>query len=122
MTSLRLEDAAARHDDSHAALSSVIEAWRGHAPRRARPSQLALFAQEEVLDRRAGALARLGVGGAQFGHCAVQHLLREAARQGLEHGLYVLALGQLLAGAGEFERTPLVGLGIELADQRHDVA
>ena len=41
----------------------------------------------------------------------MQHLLRQPARQGFEHGVDVFALGQALAGAGEFEGAPFVGLG-----------
>jgi hypothetical protein len=59
---------------------------------------------------------------AQLGHGAVQHLLRQPARQGFQHGVDVLALGQALAGAGQFQRAPLVGLGVELADEGHRAA
>ena len=54
----------------------------------------------------------VAVGGVQLGQRAVQHLLRQAARQRLEHRVDVLALGQQLARARDLERAPVVGLRV----------
>jgi hypothetical protein len=62
--------------------------------------------------------ALFGIALVQLGHGAVQHFLREAARERFQHGVDVFALGQQLFGAGDFQRTPFVGLGIDLLDQR----
>src|SRR6218665_2027935 len=48
---------------------------------------IALRAQERARHGLRRLRAHVGVAGAQFGHRAMQHLLRQAARQGVEHGV-----------------------------------
>jgi hypothetical protein len=62
---------------------------------------LTLFAQEEVLDRRAGALRALGVAGMQFGHARRAASSASGPGQRFQHGVHVLAARQQLAGAGQ---------------------
>jgi len=66
-----------------------------------------------VLDRRAGAVAGLRIAGPKFGEGTMQHFLGEALGERLQHGIHVLAARQQLAGAGDLQRPPFVGLGIE---------
>ena len=54
----------------------------------------------------------VAVGGVQLGQRAVQHLLRQAARQRFEHRVDVLALGQQLARARDLGGAPVVGLRV----------
>ena len=49
----------------------------------------------------------------------MQHLLREAARQRLEHGFHIITLGQTFARLGDFCLAPFVGTLVYLTDQRH---
>src|SRR2546427_7137337 len=49
-------------------------------------------AQEQARDRVHGLAALVGIALVKLGQGAVQHFLREAARQGLQHGVYVFAL------------------------------
>ena len=61
----------------------------------------------------------VAVGGVQLGQRAVQHLVRQAARQRLEHALDRLAARQQLARARELDAAPVVGLAVQRLDQRH---
>src|SRR5207237_1182650 len=84
---------------------SLARAPRGDAERSASDAArapLTTLAQEEVLDRVAGTLARRRVAGMQLGHRAMQHLLREAARQRLHHRVHVVAARQQLARTCQF--------------------
>ena len=53
----------------------------------------------------------------QLGQRAVQHLLRQAACQCLEHGIDIIAAREQLARPCEFGRAPFVGLRLQVADQ-----
>jgi hypothetical protein len=55
----------------------------------------------------------------QFGHRPVQHLVRQATGQCFHHRIDRFALGQLLAGAHQGHRAPVLGLAVQRLDQRH---
>ena len=57
------------------------------------------------------------IGAVQFGHGAVQHFLGQTMGEGVEHGFHVFTLGQQLAGAGQFGRSPMVSLAIQGLNQ-----
>ncbi len=94
------------------------EAWR-RAPLQA---ALGLRAQEKTGDGLGRLGACVGIARAQFGQGAVQHLLREAARERLQHGVHVLAPGDELLGACDLQRAPFVGLCVDLLNERHHAA
>ena len=82
----------------------------------------AAAAQEEARHGLREAAPLVAFDGVQLGERAVQDLLRQAARQRLEHGVDVLAAGEQLLGARDLERAPVVGLRVQRLDQRHRAA
>ena len=77
-----------------------------------------LAAQKDALHRlgRLGLVGQIGV--VQLGERSVQHLLGQSPREGFQHGIHVFALGQTLAGLGQFHFAPGIGLLVDLADER----
>src|SRR5215831_2413646 len=96
--------------------------WRGGAARSRRgatraPLTLvvevaAAAAQEQARDRLRKPPALVAFGGVELRERAVQHLLRQTARERVEHVLDVAAAGEQLPGARDLERSPVVGLRV----------
>src|SRR5690349_19307921 len=77
----------------------------------------AAAAKEQTRDGVRELVAPRAFGGAQLGQRAVQHLLRDAARERFQHCRNVLAVRERLAGARDLDRAPFVRLRMQCLDQ-----